>query len=302
MTTEPAPGSRVAVVVVNLNGGEDVVECLRTVLEQHPAEVVVVDNASTDGSDREIERMFGPRVRVIRNSRNTGFAVAATQGVRATMAPYAFLVNTDATVRAGSLAALEAALDARPRAASAGALVRNPDGTVQPTKRVFPSFGQAVLHGIVGIFRPDNRGTRAYILSDDDFTSERAVDWVAGTAVALRREAFDAVGGFDERFFFFVEDVDLCKRFADAGWEVWFVPGAEVVHAWGGTWTKRPIRFLWMHQRNLFRYVTKHMRGAWVLAYPVIAAGLVVRFMLLALRWLITKRSVPAHRSSGGSA
>jgi N-acetylglucosaminyl-diphospho-decaprenol L-rhamnosyltransferase len=117
----------------------------------------------------------------------------------------------------------------------------------------------------------------------------------------VRREAFDAVGGFDERFFFFVEDVDLCKRFTDAGWEVWFTPGAEVTHQWGGSWTKRPLRFIWMHQRNLFRYVVKHHRGAWVLAYPVIALGLLARFVLLALRYVITRRSVPEHRNLPGS-
>jgi N-acetylglucosaminyl-diphospho-decaprenol L-rhamnosyltransferase len=292
---------RVAVVVVNYNGGEEIVGCLRTLVSEAPAEIVVVDNASADGSDRRIASAF-PDVRLLRNDRNLGFAAPVNRGVRATSTPYVFVVNQDATVKAGSLAALERALDAHPRAAAAGALVRNPDGTVQPTKRSFPSFGQAILHGIVGIFRPSNRGTRAYLQSDDDFSTDRTVDWVAGPAMALRREAFDAVGGFDEAFFFFVEDVDLCKRFWDAGFEVWFVPGAEVTHAWGGSWTKRPLRFMWMHQRNLFRYVTKHYRGAWVLAYPFIAAGLLVRFMLLALRWVITKRSVPEHRSIGGRA
>jgi GT2 family glycosyltransferase len=292
---------RVSVVILNHNGGEDIVECLRTVVREAPEAVVVVDNASTDGSDDRVAAAF-PDVRLVRNERNLGFATAANEGVRATSTPYVFLVNQDATLHAGSLAALEGALDAHPRAAAVGALVRNPDGTVQPTKRRFPSFGQAVLHGIVGIFRPQNPGTRGYVLADTDFTSPRTVDWVAMTATALRRDAFDAVGGFDEAFFFFVEDVDVCKRFWDAGWEVWFVPGAEVTHQWGGSWTKRPLRFLWMHQRNLFRYVTKHYHGAWVLAYPFIFAGLVVRFMLLALRWLITKRSVPEHRSSGGQA
>jgi N-acetylglucosaminyl-diphospho-decaprenol L-rhamnosyltransferase len=290
-----------AVVVLNYNGGEEIVDCLRTLVSETPAEIVVVDNASTDGSDRRVESAF-PAARVIRNERNLGFAAAVNQGVRATSTPYVFVVNPDATVKAGALGALERALDAHPRAGAAGALVRNPDGTVQPTKRSFPSFGAAALHGIVGIFRPNNPGTRSYVLADDDFTSDRTVDWVAGPAVALRREAFDAVDGFDEAFFFFVEDVDLCKRFWTSGWEVWFVPGAEVTHAWGGSWTKRPMKFMWMHQRNLFRYVTKHYRGAWILAYPLIAAGLIVRFMLLALRWVITKRSVPEHRSVGGSA
>jgi N-acetylglucosaminyl-diphospho-decaprenol L-rhamnosyltransferase len=258
-----------------------------------------VDNASSDGSAERVAASF-PNARVIRNERNVGFATAVNQGVRATDTPYVFFVNQDATLKAGALGALEMTLDAHPRAAAAGALVRNPDGSVQPTKRSFPSLRQSVWHGIVGIFRPNNPGTRSYLLEDDDFTSDRTVDWVAGPAMAVRRSAFDAVGGFDEAFFFFVEDVDLCKRFWDAGWEVWFVPGAEVTHGWGGSWTKRPLRFIWMHQRNLFRYVTKHYRGTWVLAYPFIAAGLVVRFMLLALRWAITKRSVPAHRTSGG--
>jgi N-acetylglucosaminyl-diphospho-decaprenol L-rhamnosyltransferase len=294
MTTKP-----IAVVVLNHNGGEDIVDCLSSVRDELPVELVVIDNASTDGSTGRIEAAF-PDVRVVRNARNTGFAAGANQGIRGTAAPYVFLLNQDATVRPGTLDSLIGVLDAHPRAAAVGALVRNPDGTVQPTKRSFPSFGQAILHGLVGIFRPDNPGTRAYTLADDEFTSDRLVDWVAGPAMALRREAFESVGGFDERFFFFVEDVDLCKTFSERGWEVWFAPGAEVVHAWGGSWTKRPIRFIWMHQRNLFRYVRKHYRGGWVLAYPFVAAGLLVRFMLLALRWVITRRSVPEHRSIGG--
>lgn len=292
---------RLAVVVLNHNGGDDVVDCLRSVVADEPAEIVVVDNGSTDGSDVRVASAF-PDAMVIRNGRNRGFAAAANQAVRATRSPYVFILNQDAVLKPGSLLAIGSALDRHPRAGVAAALVRNPDGTVQPTKRAFPSLRQSIWHGLVGIFRPNNPGTRGYLLGDDAFTSDRTVDWVSGTATALRRTAFDDVGGFDEDFFFFVEDVDLCRRMWNAGWEVWFVPAAEVTHAWGGSWTKRPVRFLWMHQRNLFRYVTKHYRGAWVLAYPVIAAGLIVRFMLLALRWLITKRSVPEHRSLGGQA
>jgi GT2 family glycosyltransferase len=291
--------NNIAVVVLNHNGGEGVLDCLASVTSEGAIEVVVVDNASVDGSDVLIAHAH-PGVTLVRNERNTGFAAAANQGVRATSAPYAFLLNQDAVLGAGALAALIETLDAHPRAAAVGALVRNPDGSVQPTKRAFPSFGAAILHGIVGIFRPDNPGTRSYVLADDRFTEARTVDWVAGPAMALRREAFEAVGGFDEAFFFFVEDVDLCKRLTQAGFEIWFEPRASVVHHWGGSWTKRPLRFIWLHQWNLFRYVRKHYRGAWVLAYPVIVAGLVVRFMLLAARWLITKRSVPEHRSGPG--
>ncbi len=282
-------------VVINYNAGEAVLDCLR-VLAKARVPIVVVDNASTDGSDDEIARAF-PRVRLIRNERNIGFGPAANQGVRETRSPYVVLMNPDAIARAGAFTTLRKILDGHPRAGVVGALVLNPDGSVQPTKRAFPSIWQAVLHGLVGLVWPGNPGTRAYTLADASFSEPRQVDWVAGTAVALRREAFEDIGGFDEGFFFFVEDVDLCRRLWDEDWEVWFEPRAVVEHAWGTSWTQRPLKFMWIHQRSLFRYATKHRRGPWVFAYPFIAAGLAVRFLLLAVRWLFTRRSVPRHRS-----
>jgi N-acetylglucosaminyl-diphospho-decaprenol L-rhamnosyltransferase len=288
---------RLAVVVIGHNSGDEIVDCIASVVAQGPAQIVVVDNASTDGSDVRLAQRYGD-VPLIRNERNTGFAAAANQGVRATDAPFVLLLNPDAVLQPGALDALQAALDAKPRAGAVGALVRNPDGTIQPTRRRFPSIWQSIQHGLLGIFRPDNPGTRAYTLDDALLTELSRVDWVAGPAMAVRREAFEDVGGFDEAFFFFVEDVDLCKRMSTSGWQVWFEPGAEVTHRWGGSWTQRPIRFLWVHQWNLFRYVRKHYRGAWLLLYPFIAAGLLLRFTLLVLRWLITRRSVPSHRSA----
>jgi N-acetylglucosaminyl-diphospho-decaprenol L-rhamnosyltransferase len=292
----------IAVVVIDRNSGAEILDCVESVRAQHPpevlAEIVVIDNASTDGSDRALVERFAD-LRLIRNAANVGFAAAANQGVRATTARYVLLLNPDATLCPGALDALARALDEQPAAAVVGALVRNPDGSIQPTRRRFPSIWQSMLHGIVGIFRPDNPGTRAYTLSDADLPTLTPIDWVAGTAMALRREDFEAIGGFDESYFFFVEDVDLCKRVWEAGRQVWFQPAAEVIHAWGGSWTQRPLRFIWLHQWNLFRYVRKHYRGGWVLLYPFIAAGLLVRFMLLALRWVITRRSIPSHRKIG---
>ncbi len=286
-----------SLVLLNYNGGRSVIDCLASIGDGVVSEIFVVDNASTDGS-ADVIASERPDVRLIRNPSNRGFAAAANQAVRATSADVVVLLNPDTEVRAGAIEALEEALRSRPRAGVVAPLILNPDGSVQPTKRAFPTLWQSALHGLVGLFWPNNPGTRAYTLADAPLSEARSVGWVAGTAVAIRREAFEAIGGFDERFFFFVEDVDLCKRLWDAGWEVWFDPRAVVVHEWGGSWTQRPLRFLWMHHMNLFRYVLKHRRGAWVLAYPVIAAGLLARFMLLALRWLITRRSVPKHRTA----
>ena len=283
---------RIAVVILNLNGGEAVLDALRSV---EGCERVVVDNASTDGSPASIAATF-PDVTLVRNDRNLGFAVAANQGVRACDASVIVLLNNDATAAPGAVERLASTLDETPSAAAVGALIRNPDGSIQPSKRAFPTLWQSMLHGLVGLVTSNNPGTRAYLMLDAPTDRPCRVGWVSASAVAYRRDAFDAVGGFDEDYFFFVEDVDLCRRLTDAGWEVWFEPRAEVTHAWGGSWTKRPLRFLWLHQRNLFRYVTKHRRGAWVLAYPFVAAGLGLRFVLLAVRWLVVRRSVPSHR------
>jgi N-acetylglucosaminyl-diphospho-decaprenol L-rhamnosyltransferase len=285
-----------AVVILTYNSADEIVECLRSVRRDDPScEIVIVDNASTDDSVARVRASF-PDVRIVLNERNVGFAAAANQGVRETESEVVVLLNPDCDVRAGTLAAFEDAMRDHPRAGAVGALVRNTDGSVQPTKRAFPSLWQSFLHATIGTVWPDNPGTRAYVLADVSFDEPRQVGWIAATAVAYRRAAFDAVGGFDESFFFFVEDVDLCKRLRDAGWEIWFEPRAEVVHLWGGSWTRRPLKFMVIHHVNLFRYVRKHRRGAWVLAYPFIALGLATRFMLLAIRWLITRRSVPAHK------
>jgi GT2 family glycosyltransferase len=287
-----------ALVLINYNGGRSVLDCLRSI-DDDPREIVVVDNASTDGSDALIQRER-PDVRLIRNAYNLGFAAAANQAIRATSADVVVLLNPDVIVRPGALAVLRNTVDSHPKAGVVAPLILNPDGSVQPTKRAFPSVWQAALHGLVGLFWPGNPGTRAYTLADASFSGARTVDWVAGTAMAIRRSVFDAVGGFDERFFFFVEDVDLCKRMGDAGFEVWFEPAAVIVHEWGGSWTQRPLKFLWMHHLNLFRYVLKHRRGVWIATYPFVAVGLLLRFGLLALRWVITRRSVPKHRRLEG--
>ena len=297
MSTRGPPVDEPGVVVVNYNAGQAILDCLAH-LRKQTTNIVVVDNASTDGSTEGIEREH-PDVPIVRNATNVGFAAAANQGIRQTSTPYVLLLNPDADIRPHFVETMRRALDDHPRAGAVGALVLNPDGSVQPTKRAFPSLWHAALHGIVGLVWPGNPGTRAYTLADASFTQPRTVDWVAGPAVALRREAFDQIGGFDEAFFFFVEDVDLCRRMWNAGWEVWFEPRAVAVHAWGTSWTQRPLRFLWIHQRSLMRYAMKHRRGSWVLAYPFIGLALVLRFVLLAIRWLFTRRSVPKHRRIG---
>jgi N-acetylglucosaminyl-diphospho-decaprenol L-rhamnosyltransferase len=252
------------VVVVNYNSGDGVRGCVESVVE-HAGDVrfdvVVVDNASSDGSDRSVAEAF-PEVLMVRNPTNRGFAAAANQGVMAVDSEFVMLVNPDARVIAGTLEGFLKVARDHPRAGAMGALVRDPDGSVYPSARKFPSIGEGIVHTVAGFFRPQNRWTRSYKLLDWDRTSERRVDWVSGSAMLLRRTAIEEVGVFDEGYFMYVEDMDLCTRLGSAGWEVWFSPELEIEHV-GGTATAGKKRMTLEHSRSIYRYTVKHRTPGW---------------------------------------
>jgi len=273
-----------AVVVVNYNAGQHLVRCLRSVREGSggiAAEVVVVDNASRDGSADHVAVGF-PEVRVIHNRTNRGFAAAANQGIAATSAPFVFLLNPDAEVVAGTLAGLVKLAEERPRAGAIGVLVREPAGAIYPSARTVPSLGVGLGHAFLGLVKPDNRFSRAYTMAGWDRRSERDVEWVSGSAMLLRREALEQVGAFDEGYFMFVEDVDLCTRLRAEGWRVTFVPDLEVVHE-GGVSTARSRRMYFEHARSAARYFERHRSpGARAALRPLVRLALWSRAFIAA--------------------
>jgi N-acetylglucosaminyl-diphospho-decaprenol L-rhamnosyltransferase len=288
---------RVTAVIVNYNSAPDIFECLASLrASAHPVDLVVVDNASSDGSPDELAALGD--VRLIRSARNLGFGGGVNLGVR-TVDPEGaiLLVNPDATLAPDALDHLVGTLQARPLAAAVGPLVCNPDGTVQPSKRTFPTWTQAAMHSTVGVFWPGNPGTRAYVCADAPEDRPSRVGWLSASVLLIRAQAFRDVGMFDERFFFYVEDLDLCRRFADAGCELWFEPRATAVHAWGGS-TRKPTKQLWQHHTNLFRYVRKHSHGWRRATLPVVAIGLAARFILLYLRMKLLRQRLTAHSGS----
>jgi N-acetylglucosaminyl-diphospho-decaprenol L-rhamnosyltransferase len=249
----------VAVVIVNYNSGGDVSRAVRSVLDaagDARVEIVVVDNRSRDGSADRAEADF-PGLRLIRNERNIGFPSAANVGMRATRAPWVFLLNPDARVTGGTLGGVLKRAGDRPEAGVIGVLTRNGDGTVYPSARKVPTYPEAALHAFVSPFHPDNRWTRAYRMDGWDRRTERSVDWVSGSSMLLRRAALDQVGLFDESFFMYVEDLDLCTRMRQAKWDVWFTPELEVTHI-GGTATRGKRRMTLEHSRSMYRYFVKH--------------------------------------------
>ena len=256
-----SPGAEldVSVVVVNHDSGEGVRECVRSVVERAGDVrfgVVVVDNASRDGSERTAVEAF-PDLTLIRNPDNRGFPAAANQGMLATRSAFVLLLNPDARIVSGTLEGFLKVARDHPAAGAIGALVRDPDGSVYPSARKVPSALEGLMHTLLGWLWPGNPWTRSYKMLDWDRRSERRVDWVSGSSMLLRRAALDDVGVFDERYFMYVEDMDLCTRLRQAGWEVWFSPELEVEHV-GGTATAGKKRMTLEHSRSIYTYFVKH--------------------------------------------
>ena len=266
----------IAVVVVSFETRTTLLDGL-TALERNAGiaiETLVVDNASHDGSAEAVRARF-PRVRVVANAQNVGFARACNQGVRETRAPLVLFLNPDATLEPGALAALASLLEARPRVGIAGPRTRSSNGDIQvstgPDLSLASEWRQRrLVRGVV------HRDPRALATAEARHAVEHEPDWVSGACLLARREPFLAVGGFDEGFFLYEEDADLCRRVRAAGWQVLFTPTAEVRHARGLSMARAPQCAQLEYHRSHLRYYRKH-------------CGLLQRAVL---RLLLTARAV----------
>ena len=198
-------------------------------------DVTVVDNASGDGSAEIVSTEF-QWVRLIRNDRNAGFGKAHNQAMRGASGRYLLILNSDAIPEPGALRTLVDFLEAHPRVAVAGPKLRHPDGSVQPSRRRFPTLATLFLESTqLQRLSPDNAVLRRYFVADRSDDDAQEVDWLVGACLCVRDSAARAVGLFDERFFVYSEELDWCRRFRAAGWGVAYVPSAEVVHHEGGS-------------------------------------------------------------------
>jgi len=281
-TDSQADRPRWAAVVVNYEGGDRLVGCVRSVLADTsagPVELVVVDNGSTDGSVNGLRALL-PDVRVVRAPGNVGYARAANLGAAATRAPVVAILNVDLVVEAGAAKALLDRIDREARLGAVGPQLRNSDGTAYPSARTMPSVPVAVGHAIFGIWNPENRYTAQYRQLDADPSTPRLVDVVSGAAIWLRRAALDEVGGWDERYFMYLEDTDLCWRLRRAGWDVAYEPSAVVDHEQGAITARRPYRMLVEHHRSAWRFARVRYTGAKVVLLPFAAVFLAARAVL----------------------
>jgi GT2 family glycosyltransferase len=283
LSAEPdAARARWAAVIVNYEVGDRLVGCVRSVLADTsagPVEVVVVDNGSHDGSVDTLRAAL-PGVRVVRAPGNVGYARAANLGTAAVRAPVVAVLNADTVVEAGAAQALLGRLDREARLGAIGPRLRNSDGTDYPSARTMPSIPVAIGHGLVGLWKPDNRFTARYRQLDADPAVPRLVDVVSGAAIWLRRTALDDVGGWDERYFMYLEDTDLCWRLRRSGWDVAYEPSAVVDHEQGASTALRPYRMLLEHHRSAWRFAKVRLTGARALLLPLAAVFFAARAVL----------------------
>jgi GT2 family glycosyltransferase len=249
---------RVSAVIVSFNTREHLLRCVAS-LEAHvtlPLQAVVVDNGSSDGSVEALGSAH-PAVQVIENRANLGFAAACNRGLRDARAPYVLLLNSDAEVCAGAVEGLAAILDARADVGIVGPRTLGHDGGPQvsfgPDLTPVAEWRQRRLVRAVRERRPEAiREVQALC------AREQEPVWVSGACLLARKAALDAVGGLDERFFLYEEDVDLCLRVRKAGWRILYTPGAVVMHHLGRSMEKIPALSRLEYDRSHLRFYAKH--------------------------------------------
>ena len=252
-----SPSASMAVVIVSFNTHELLEGCVRSVQADGASQVVVVDNASTDGSAEVVAENF-PSVVLVRNQRNVGFAVAANEGVRACTTPFVLLLNADTRLRPGTLRVLSSYLDEHPKAAVVGPLLVGPDDRVQPSARSFPVLWDLLLdwthlYNLIRLTPLRNYFPRTF-----PHDRARIVPWITGAALAIRTKAFAAVDGIDEAFFMYYEEVDLCYRLAKAGWEVHMTPFCKVEHVGGASARQRRADMIVQLYASLALFYQRH--------------------------------------------
>jgi N-acetylglucosaminyl-diphospho-decaprenol L-rhamnosyltransferase len=251
-------------------------------------EVIVVDCASSDGSVEMVRREF-PWVRLIASDENLGYARGNNLGLVEATGRYLLILNPDTEIVGDALAMMARYLDAHPGVGALGPQLRYPDGTLQSSRRRFPSLATAFCEStLLHQWFPNNRTARRYHLADRPADVTQPVDWLVGAALMIRREAWQQVGPLDEGFFMYFEELDWCRRCRAAGWEIYYLPAAQITHHEGKSseqvMAARTIRF----QSSKIHYYRKYYGVGW---------ALVVRFFLLgmfafqlsqeSLKWLV---------------
>lgn len=251
---------KLSIIIVSWNVKNDLLACLSS-LKQNPLtqlfEQIVIDNNSSDGTVSLIKQDY-PEVTLIKNPDNRGFATANNQGLKLAAGQYVMLLNPDTIVHEGSLDTLVRFLDDNPDVGACGGKLLNEDGTHQASVRRFPTFrglmyAQTVCR-MLGIFRGQHR---KWMMKDFGYDKQIDVDQIMGAGMLVRRSIIEKIGGMDESFFMYFEEVDLCYRIKEAGWRIVFLPDAIITHMGGRSSSQAPLKRVMM-LTSMMTFFRKH--------------------------------------------
>jgi GT2 family glycosyltransferase len=288
--------SDVSAVVVTFNSAEWIERCLESV---RGLETIVVDNGSTDGTPALVRERF-PDVRVVEQE-NVGMGAGNNAGMRLASGRYFLLLNSDAWLVDAAAEQLAGFADEHPDAAVVGPRLLHRDGSLQRSARSFPTLWRlATEYLFLRKLAPRSRALNAFYEGGFDHDEAREVDWLFGACLLVRRDAADEVGLFDEDFFMFSEETDWCYRFRQAGWTVWFFPGAEAVHVGGAS---HGGRLFAENVRGHLRFLAKHRGPAYAeRARKLLLAGVRLRLLLFRGARGAGYREAAAWLASGDAA
>jgi GT2 family glycosyltransferase len=249
--------SMLSIIIVSWNTASLLENCVASILANPPTspfEIWVVDNASTDDSPRMVREKF-PQVHLLQNQENVGFARANNQAIQRCTAKYVLLLNPDTLVASGALQALIDFLDKHPEAGAVGARILNPNGSLQISSHPEPTLSRELWR----LFHLDALlPYAAYPLTRWETNQPQAVDVLIGACLLLRKKVLDQVGFLDEDYFIYSEEVDLCYRIQRAGWRMYWVPQAEVVHFGGQSTQQVPTEMFLNLYHSKIKYFRKH--------------------------------------------
>ncbi|HAX18402.1 MAG TPA: glycosyl transferase family 2 [Actinobacteria bacterium] len=306
LRSNPAePGVLLAIIVVSYNSKNYLEKCIDSIVNFTPLkykdllELVIVDNNSDDGSKQLIEEFCKKHVfiRSIINNENMGFAYANNQAIVSSSADYFFLLNSDTEVYENSLeGVLEYIKNDNPteKIGILGPKIINSDGTIQDSCRKFPSLLNAAAHNILSLINPDNRFSRQYKMTDADRSRSFETDWVSGSAMLISKAALAASGLFDEKYFMYVEDVDLCYRMWKSGYKVIYYPEIKVLHHIGKSGENNPVRAQKLMQKSALRFFVKINKKSWkLILIPLVIPILGFRIVLTWIKFQNSKKLFP---------
>lgn len=282
--------------IVNHNTKKDLKKCIKSILQNPPNcnfRIVVVDNNSKDGSRKLLKHIENENIKYISNNKNIGFGRACNQIAKKQNSSYLLFLNPDVEVSKNAIDKLIDFLKKNEKIGMATGKLLFPDGSLQLSCRKFPTILRA-LFGRESTLRkifPNNMISKEYLMSKLDYNKIQFPDWVRGAVILFKTDIFEKIGGFDEKFFLYFEDTDICLRLREKGYEIAYLPEAVFYHKLGSSTKKKRLKTKIIHNISMFHYIRKNMNYNFtVLSFLFIALITRLTFVLMVLSIKETKK------------